>query len=141
MITLAIIKQMADEEVAGLVLDEDFFWEELPLQKDGKPAQGVWLVTRGGSLVNTPKGLNQKTTIDFYVAYQNKAKAEATHEAILAWLRENVAICELSGSVGGSSYSYANIRIRPATTPQNQGVTTNGNVVKMASVDVTYDLN
>lgn len=139
MIALAILQQMASENVAGLTLDKDFFWEELPLQKDGNPAQGVWLVTRGGSAVNTPKGINQHSTLDFYVAFSNKAKTEATHAMILGWIRENPTICELSGIVKGGSYSFSNIRIRPTTTPQNYGATENGNIVKFASVDVIYD--
>ena len=48
MITLAIFKQLATESVAGLIEDTNFFWEEAPLQRDGNPAQGVWMVTRGG---------------------------------------------------------------------------------------------
>lgn len=139
MIALAILQQMASEEVAGLELDKDFFWEELPLQKNGKPAQGVWIVTRGGSNQNTPKGLNQHSTLDFYVAFANKAKTEATHAEILSWIRQNQTICELSGTVAGGSYKFGNIRIRPTTTPQNTGATENGNIVKFASVDVLYD--
>ena len=139
MITLAILEQMASDGVAGLKVDKDFFWEELPLQKDGKPAEGVWIVTRGGSARNTPNGINQQTTIDFYVAYANKVKAETTLEAIATWLRNNLGICELSGTVGGSSYAYTNIRIRPTTTPQNYGATENGNIVKLASADVRFD--
>lgn len=141
MITIAIFRQMASEQVAGLTADKDFFVEELPLQKDGKPAQGTWLVTRGGSARNTPKGLNQHTTIDFYVAYNNKALEDDIHQQIMAWLRENRVICSLSGSVGGSSYSFSNVRINPATTPQNMGATENGNIVKLASADITYDIN
>lgn len=139
MITLAILRQMAADGVANLTVDKDFFWEELPLQKDGQPAEGVWIVTRGGSAVNTPHGINQGQTIDFYVAYKNKPKAEATLEAIADWLRDNMVICDLSGTVGGSSYHFQNIRIRPATTPQNYGATENGNIVKLASADVRFD--
>lgn len=139
MIALAILQQMANDQVAGLALDKDFFWEELPLQKDGKPAQGVWIVTRGGSNINTPKGLNQHSTLDFYVAFANKAKTEAVQAEILEWIRENLSICELSGSVRGGSYQFENIRIWPTTTPQNYGATENGNIVKLASVNVIYD--
>lgn len=139
MITLAILRQMAQDQVADLTVDKDFFWEELPLQKDGKPAEGVWVVTRGGSAVNTPNGINQGQTIDFYVAYANKPKAESTLAEIANWIRTNMCICELSGIVGGSSYHFQNIRIKPTTTPQNYGATENGNIVKLASADVRFD--
>lgn len=139
MIAIAILKKMSQDQVAGLTLDKDFFCEEAPLQKDGKPAQGAWIVTRGGSNTNTPNGINQQTTLDFYVAYPNKAKTEAVHSEILQWIRANLAICELSGTVGDSQYEFRNIRIRPTTTPQNYGATENGNIVKLASVNVFYD--
>ena len=141
MITIALFTKMAAEQVAGLTADKDFFNEELPLQKDGKYAEGTWLVTRGGSNTNTPRGINQKTTIDVYVAYSNRAKAESIQKTILDWIRANSSICTLSGTDGGISYSFANIRIRPTTTPQNMGATTNGLLIKMASMDVTYDIN
>lgn len=141
MITIAIFQEMARQQVANLTADKDFFVEELPLMKDGKPAQGTWLVTRGGSAINTPKGINQHTTIDFYVAYANKAKADSVQQSISAWIRENRSICRLSGTVGGSSYDFTNIRISPATTPQTMGATENGNLVKFASANVTFDIN
>lgn len=140
MITLAILQVMTND-IADLELDENAFWEELPLQSNGKPAQGVWLVTRGGSLTNTPNGFNQKATIDIYVAYQNKAYAELLHGEILEWIRNNSYICDLSGNAGGSGiqYEFKNVRIRPTTTPQNYGATENGNIIKMASADIVYD--
>lgn len=139
MITLAILKQMASDNVADLVIDQNLFWEELPLQRNGKPASGVWLVTRGGN-AGDAKGHNQRSTVDFYVALASKPQTEAVHQAILRWIIENKSFCELSGSVGNTTYSFTNVRIRPATTPQNYGATENGLIVKIASADVIYDL-
>lgn len=141
MITLAILEQMASDKVADLVVDQNCFWEQAPLQADGKPASGVWLVTRGGSATNSPKGLNLRSTVDFYVALANKPKTEAVHQEILTWILENPCFCELSGSVGGTTYSFSNIRIRPTTTPQNVMITSNNLVVKIASAELVYDTN
>lgn len=141
MITLAILEQMANDNVADLVIDKNCFWEQAPLQADGKPASGVWLVTRGGSAMNSPKGLNLRSTVDFYVALANKPKTEAVHQAILTWILENPCFCELVGSVGGTTYSFYNVRIRPATTPQNVMITSNNLVVKIASAELVYDTN
>lgn len=141
MITLAILEQMVSDGVADLVIDENCFWEQAPLRKDGKPASGVWLVTRGGNAMNSPKGLNLHSTVDFYVALANKPKTEAVHEAILRWILENPCICEMVGSVGGTNYSFSNVRIRPTTTPQNVMVTENNLVVKIASAELVYDTN
>lgn len=139
MITLALLKQMVNDNVADLEIDKNLFWEELPLQKDGKPASGVWLVTRGGN-AGDAKGRNQRSTVDFYVALANKPKTEEIHQTILRWIIANPCFCELSGSVGGTTYNFSNVRLRSATTPQNQGATENGLIVKIASADVIYDL-
>ena len=139
MITLALLKQMASDEVANLEIDKNLFWEEMPLQKDGKPATGVWIVTRGGD-AGDAKGRNQRSTVDFYVALANKPKTEAVHQAILSWIIANRCFCELSGTVGDTAYSFTNVRLRPTTTPQNYGSTENGLIVKIASAEVIYDL-
>lgn len=139
MITLAILKQIGLDQVAGLTIDKNLFWEELPLQKDGKPASGVWIVTRGG-VAGDAKGHNFKSTVDFYVALASKPKTEAIHQRILEWIIENKCFCELSGTVGDTTYDFTNVRIKPATTPQNYGATENGLIVKIASAEVVYDL-
>ena len=141
MITLALLEQMVADGVANLVIDQNCFWEQAPLQKDGSPASGVWLVTRGGNASNSPKGLNLHSTVDFYVALANKPQTEAVHQQILEWMIQNPCICELSGSVGGTTYSFTNIRIRPTTTPQNFVITQNNLVVKIASAEIIYDIN
>ena len=140
MITLAILNAMNADSVAGLVKDEDFFWEENPI-KDGKYAEGVWLVTRSGDASMSPKKLNLKSTVDFYVAFANKTKTEVVLQTILDWLIANPTICQLSGSVDGTNYSYSfsNIRIKPTTTPENAGVTENDLIVKLASAQLVYD--
>lgn len=140
MITLALLEQMVSDEVADLVIDQNCFWEQAPLQKNGAPAAGVWLVTRGGNAANSPKGLNLRSTVDFYVALANKPKTEDVHQQILEWIIANPCFCELTGSVGGTTYSFKNVRIRPTTTPQNFVVTENGLVVKIASAELVYDI-
>lgn len=139
MITLALLEQMVQDKVADLTIDKDLFWEEAPLQKDGKPASGVWLVTRGGD-AGDAKGRNLHTTVDFYVALANKPKTEAVHQRILEWIIANKCFCELSGSVGGTTYAFTNVRIRPTVMPQNFGATENGLIVKIASAEVIYSL-
>lgn len=142
MITYAIMKAIADAGTAGLTIDKDFYWEQEPLQANGKPAQGAWLLSRGGSNVDTTKGLNQRVTIDIYVAYNDKTQTEATLKAIADWIRNNRVICELNGTASGSSYAFTNVRITPATTPQNVGLNaTNGQVIKTVSADIVFDIN
>ena len=141
MITLALLKKMTDDGVAELTLDKDAFWEEEPLQKNGKPAQGVWLVTRGGAQGGHKK-LNQRCVVDFYVAFNNKIKSEYVQQQILTWLTENKCFCELNEDASDSlpyGWTFTNVRVFPTSTPQNVGITTNGLVVKMASAMLVYD--
>ena len=141
MITLGLFEEMARDGVAGLVKNQNFYWEEMPLQRDGSPAEGVCLETRQGDISETIKGLNLLTMVDIYVGFSNKVKTESVHQAILEWLLNNKYICELSGSVGGTPYSYSNVRIRPVTSPENSGATQNGTIVKVASARLVYDIN
>jgi len=141
MITLALFRKMAEDGVAGLQKEVNFYWEEMPLQRNGSPASGVWLVTRGGTINHgSPKGKNLRTTVDFYVAFADKTKTEDVEAKILAWLLENRCFCELSGENGTASYDYKNIRLFPTQTPQNAGATENGLIVKTASAEIIYDL-
>lgn len=147
MITLALFNEMVRQKVAGLVGDEDsmlrnFYWEEAPLtnQKDlSSIARGVWLITRPGNIQTTTKGLNLRTTVDFYVAMNDKVETERIHQDIRQWLTKTMYICQLSGSLGDANYQFSNIRIRPTTTAQNSGVTENGLIVKVASAELVYD--
>lgn len=141
MITIAILKQIVADNVAGLVLDKNLFCEENPIKPDGSIAEGVWAVTRGNAIQNNPRGINLRSTIDFYVALSNRVAIETTHAQILDWIQTHKCFCELSGSVGGANYNLHNVRIRPATTPQNSGTTSNGVLVKVASMVVYYDIS
>ena len=69
----------------------------------------------------------------------DKTKTETTLREIIDWIRANLGICELSGTVGDSRYHYENVRIRPTQSPSNQGVTSNGLIVKVASAEIYYD--
>lgn len=147
MITYALLRKMADDvavdfdEFHGLVIDKNCYWEQAPLRANGDPAHGVWVITRGGNAANSPKGYNLRSTVDFYVALPNRIMAEKVHQEILLWLIENPCFCELSGDIGGVSYRFDNIRVRPTTTPQNYLITENDLIVKVASADIIYDIN
>lgn len=138
MITLALFEQMAKDAVAGLTRNKDFFWEEIPGQHDGKPANGAWLVTRADAISSTHKGLNLRTTVDFFVVTENKVKTERILQQIREYITHQQYFCELSGSIGGTDYHYENVRIRPETTPANEGAV-NNMIVKMASATLVYD--
>lgn len=141
MITTALFKKMADDLAE---VGSEWFYEHMGLSPNDEITEGVWIVTRGGSISNS-KGLSLSETIDIYVAFNDKVRTEAEHMRINRWLIENKGICELSGvftDAQGVDYPYAfeNIRIVPTSTPSNNGLTTTGLVVKVASANVIYDL-
>lgn len=138
MITLALLDQMAKDKLAGLVADESLFWEELPLQSNGKPAEGVWLVTRGGS--SGFDGRNLHTTVDIYTAFNDKSKTAAVEQDIWKWILRNKSFCELVGESGPAKYHFENVRLNSTQTPQNMGATKNGAIVKVSSVEIIYNL-
>lgn len=148
MITLALYQQILKDGVANLHEGQrktgqddayNFFWEEAPLQVDGKPASGVWLVSRGGDISQSHKGLNLHTTVDFFIATKDKVTTEQIHQQIRQYLTKNQCFCQLSSSADGIIYQFSNIRIRPASTPENAGATENGLIVKVASIQLVYD--
>lgn len=147
MITLALYQQMLKDGVANLHEgqregDEDdnrnFFWEEAPLQVDGNPASGVWLISRGGDISQSRKNLNLRTTVDFYIATKDKVTTEEIHQEIRKYLTKTLCFCELK-SDGDIKYHFSNVRLRPASTPENGGATENGLIVKIASCLLVYD--
>lgn len=138
MITLALFEKMAEDGVAGLTRNKDFFWEEIPGQHDGNPAHGAWLVTRADSISSTHNGLNLRTTVDFFVVMKNKVKTEQVLQQIRQYITKQQYFCELRGNIGGTDYHYYNVRIRPETTPANEGAV-NNMIVKMASATLVYD--
>ena len=139
MITIALVKQIA-EDIDGLVLDENLFCEESPIKPDGTFSEGVWAVSRGGQIQNNPRSINLHSIIDFYVAFGDRVKIETMHRAISEWVQTNRTFCQLSGSVGGTQYELDNVRIRQTSTPQNSGITENGVLVKVASLEAYYDI-
>lgn len=148
MITAALYKQMLKDGVAGLHEGlplggkddgRNFFWEEAPLQIDGKPANGVWLISRGGDISTSHNGLNLRTTVDFYIATASKTLTESIQQQIRDYLTKHMCFCSLSGNAGGVDYRFTNVRVRPTSTPENAGATENGLIVKIASAQLVYD--
>lgn len=139
MITLALFEQMVADRVAGLTRNKDFFLEEAPLQPSGEPPNGVWLVTRSGDISGSRKGLNLRTTVDFYVATKSKVQIEEILRAIRQYLSEHRCFCELRGSIGGIDYHFENVRLRPVSSPANEGITKDKLIVKMTSAELVYD--
>lgn len=134
MITLSILKSLAN---AGFgTIDTDLFLEEASLNSEGKPKNGVWIVTRGSSVsrLNT-----EIQSFDIYSRYANKLTGHKKLEDILEWLREAYGdVCTLPAVAPYTTQAYKNVRIMPTSSIENAGSDENGLIVRVISFDIYY---
>ena len=135
MIALHILQLLEDEGFG--TIDTDLFFEEAPLDGQGKPKQGCWIVERG---TDVNRLSHQVQNFDIYSRYTNKLTGYQKLEAILNYLQEAYGeVCELPTVTGYSSTVYTNVRIEPTSSVENVGVDENGKVVRSISGIVRYD--
>ena len=134
MIALHILKLLEDEGFG--TIDTDLFFEEAPLDGQGKPKQGVWIVERG----TTISRLNHRTqNFDIYSRYTNKLTGYKKLEAILDFLQEAYGdVCELPAVPPYSSTVYENVSIEPTSSVENVGTDENDKIVRVISGTVRY---
>lgn len=135
MITLHIAKWLSDQGFG--TLDTDIFWEEVPLNSDGKPKDGIWVVPRG-----TPLSRFNTTTqaFDIYSRYANKITGSLKLEAILEKLKEAYGdVCTLPTVPPYSLAEYYNVRFRPTSGIENVGSDDQDKIVRVISAEIQYD--
>lgn len=135
MIALHILKLLEDEGFG--TIDTDLFFEEAPLDGQGKPKQGVWIVERGTSVnrFNT-----QTQNFDIYSRYTNKLTGYQKLEAILDYLQEAYQdVCDLPSVPPYSNAVYENVMIQPTSSVENVGVDENNRIVRVISGVVQYN--
>ena len=134
MIALHILKLLEDEGFG--TIDSDLFFEEAPLDGQGKPKQGMWIVERGTSVnrFNT-----QTQNFDIYSRFSNKLTGYKKLEGILDFLQEAYGeICELPAVPPYSSTVYHNVRIEPTSSVENLGTDVDNKIVRVISGTVQY---
>ena len=134
MIALHILKLLENEGFG--TIDTDLFFEEAPLDGQGKPKQGVWIVERGASVnrFNT-----QTQSFDIYSRYTNKLTGYKKLEGILDFLQEAYGeVCELPAVPPYSSTVYENVRIEPTSSVENVGTDVDNKIVRVISGTVQY---
>ena len=134
MIALHILKLLEDEGFG--TIDSDLFFEEAPLDGQGKPKQGCWIVERGASVnrFNT-----QTQNFDIYSRFSNKLTGYKKLEGILDFLQEAYGeVCELPAVPPHSSTVYRNVRIEPQGSVENVGTDVDNKIVRVISGTVQY---
>ena len=135
MIALHILKLLADNGFG--TIDTDLFFEEAPLDGNGVPKNGIWIVERGSS-VN--RFNHQTQNIDIYSRYTNKLTGYKKLEDILDFLTKSFdEVCELPKVPPYSNAVYTNVRITPTGSVENVGVDENNKVVRVISGSVQYE--
>ncbi len=135
MIALNILK-LLEQEGFGTI-DTDLFFEEAPLDQQGKPKQGVWIVERG---TDVNRLIHQTQNFDIYSRYANKLTGYRKLEDIFDYLQRAYGeVCELPTVPPYSDTVYTNVRIQPTSSVENVGTDENGKVVRSISGVIRYD--
>lgn len=134
MISLHIAKLLADEGFG--TLDTDIFWEEAPLDQQGNPREGVWVVTRGAAVDRLTNGYQ---AFDIYARYANKLTTHQKLEDILEYLKEAFSeVCDLPLVPPYSMERYIDCSIQPTSSVDNVGTDENEKIVKVISGEIRY---
>ena len=135
MITLNVLQLLEDEGFG--TIDSDLFWEDVPLDGNGKPKNGVWIVPRASTVTSRNVRVQQ---FDVYSRYTNKIPGSQKLEAILEYFEHNSnKPCELPVAESYTETVYTNIRIIPLSSIENVGVDENGKMVRVISAEIRYN--
>lgn len=136
MITLHILKLLEDNGFG--TIDTDLFCEEMPIDKQGNPIQGIWIVSRGSEVNRVDIG-NQN--FDIYSRYTNKLTGAVKLDNILNFLKESYGdVCTLPTVPPHSLTEYYNVRITPTSGVENVGIDDQDKVVRVISGNVKYKI-
>lgn len=136
MISLHIAKWLEDEGFG--TLDQDIFWEEVALDPNGKPYDGIWVVTRGSALNRFNTTTQQ---FDIYSRYANKLTGSLKLEQILEKIMEAYGdVCTLPTVPPYSLTIYDNVRLRPVSGIENVGSDAQDKIVRVISAEVQYNI-
>lgn len=134
MIALHILKLLESQGFG--TIDTDLFFEEAPLDSQGKEKNGIWIVERGTS-VN--RFTTQTQNFDIYSRYTSKLTGYQKLEAILDFLQQAYGdVCELPPVPPHSNNVYTNVRLEPTSSVENAGTDSNGKIVRVISGVVRY---
>lgn len=135
MVTLHILKLLQDEGFG--TVDTNLFWEEVPLDSNGDPKDGIWIVSRGSEVSRTSLHIQ---AFDLYARYSNKVTTSQNLENLLEYLQTAFEeVCYLPEFPPYSTNQYTNVRIVPTSGIENVGTDDNEKIVKVISGEVRYN--
>lgn len=132
MITLHIAKLLANNGFG--TLDQDIFWEDMPIDNKGNPKDGIWIVSRGAP-VNRFQVEYQ--AFDIYCRSKNKLQGSQKLEDILEFLQDAYdTVCELPTVPPHSLTQYIEVQINPTSGIENVGTDEQDKVVRVISGEI-----
>lgn len=135
MISLHIAKWL-EEEGFGTV-DTDIFWEDAPLDGQGNPKNGIWVVPRGSADTR----FTNVQQFDIYSRYTNKLTGSQKLEAISQRIKEAYGdTCELPTVPPYSLIEYYNVMFQPVSGVQNVGTDEQDKVVRVISAEIQFNI-
>lgn len=113
------------------------FWQEVPLDTNSKPKQGLWIVSRGSTVDRFDV---EKEAFDIFTRYSNKIKGSKQLEDILDFLKDAYGdVCELPTVPPYSTTQYGNVRIRPTSSIEAVGFDEQNMLIRVISGEVQFN--
>jgi hypothetical protein len=137
MVTLHLAKWLEQEGFG--TLDTDIFWEEVPLNSEGNPKDGIWVVSRSPVVGRIDIGVQN---FDIYARFANKVTTGKKLNDILNRLRDAYEdVCTLPTVPPYSLAEYSNVTIEPTSGVDNVGSDEQEKIVKVISGTIQYKEN
>lgn len=137
MITLSLLKQMQTDGLG--TIDSDLWHLEVPLNSQGVPAMGAWIVPRGAPVSRFNVNIQP---FDFYFRHTNKNTSLMRAEQFLNYLQESYSdICELPSYEPIFSQTYSDVTITPTDSVSYVGEDENRKLVFVISGEINYKEN
>lgn len=134
MVTLHLLKSLANNGFG--TIDTDLFWEEVPLDSEGNPREGLWIVTRGSAVTRYDSNIQ---AFDIYARYANKIKTQQKLNDILKYFWSiQGETCTLPTVPPYSLSAYTNVRIFPTSSVENVGSDEQDKIVKVISGEIRF---
>ena len=135
MITLSLLKQMQTDNIG--TIDTDMFHLEAPLDANGVPRNGLWVLPRGAPVSRFNVNIQP---IDIYFRHTNKNVSMKKAKQVLDYLQESFSeICTLPNYPPIFSETYSNVTITPTAGIEYIGEDVNGKLVFVVSGEIRYN--
>lgn len=137
MITLSLLKQMQTDGIG--TIDTDMWHLEIPLDTNGVPRNGLWVLPRGAPVSRFNVNIQP---IDIYFRNTNKYTSMKKAKQVLDYLKDSYSeICELPDYPPIFTETYSNVTIEPTSGIEYVGEDVNGKLVFVISGEIRYKVN